>query len=134
MIVILKTEDDKVLGSLDCEINTENGHILTKNGLEIDFVPMSEKESKEKRKRIDDYIEGLFAKVWDVYPKKTDKIQSKKTWHKKLKKMKSEDKILEKARKIVQMLFEFKKIWEREKRQTQFVPSFSSWMNSNIPD
>ena len=81
-----------------------------------------------------EYINSLFDKIWDTYPKKASKEQAKKTWHKKLKKLKTEEDILDKAQKIAKMLNQSRTTWVNENRDKQYIPHFSSWLNDNIPD
>lgn len=80
------------------------------------------------------YIEELFNKIWDVYPRKVNKEDAKKTWIKKLKKLRTEEEILENAKKIGVLLTKCKKSWEDEGRTKNYIPHFSSWLNANIPD
>ena len=90
--------------------------------------------SQAKKKELEDYIQSLFDKIWVTYPKKASKEQARKTWFKKLKKFKTEEEVLEKAQKIAKMFIQAKTSWVNENRDKQYIPHFSSWLNSNIPD
>ena len=80
------------------------------------------------------YISSLFEKIWAVYPKKVSKEQAKKTWQKKLISCKDNDQVLLKAKKIAALLTNHKQSWKVEKRELSYIPHFSSWLNSEIPD
>ena len=91
----------------------------------------------DKRK----YILDLFEKTWVLYPHKVGKEQAKKTWIKKLDSLKTLDDITNKARKIVLLLNNHIKSWASEVdklgnkgRPKQYIPHFSTWLNSEVPD
>jgi len=134
MFLIQDYESGDIIGKVEGSLNVETKKITMKDGVSFSYDLFDTKTAKQHRKELDNYIYELFDKIWVIYPKKTDKIQSQKTWYKKLKKLKTNDKILGKAKKILLSLSEFRKIWINEDRKLQFIPSFSAWLNSNIPD
>lgn len=81
-----------------------------------------------------EYINELFEKIWKVYPIKKSKEQAKITWNKKLKKLKTQEEILEKSQKIAKLMLAYKKEWDIKNPDGNFIPYFSSWLNDNIPD
>lgn len=92
------------------------------------------KEKEIYNKEREKYIVQLFEQVWNIYPRKESKEQGLKTWKKKLASSKTKDDILERARHITSLLISHKNNWKLECREKKFLPLFSSWLNSNVPD
>lgn len=103
----------------------------------IEYIKKCVKDFKEKEK-VDNskelYIEQLFNKFYSIYLRKGAKEQAKKTFRKKLIKLKTNEDILEKARKIARLYSAQMKEWEINNTDRQFIPMCSSWLNANIPD
>lgn len=102
----------------------------------IAFIKKCVKEYKveEKNAENESYILELFEKFYKVYCRKGGREQAKKTWRKKLIKLKTKEDILFKARKIAKVYSIFAKEWEERGTDKQFIPLCSSFLNSNIPD
>ena len=106
----------------------------------IEFIKKCVKEYKERETQkcitedYSEYIEELFDKFYNIYRRKGSKIQGLKTFKKKLIKLKSQEEILEKARKIVKIYMAHAKQWDVERKDNQFIPFISTWLNANIPD
>ena len=100
--------------------------------LEFAIKCVREHKVAEKNAENENYILELFEKFYKVYCRKGGREQAKKTWRKKLIKLKTKEEILEKARKIV-ILYQ-KQREELETRDVSFRPLLSSWLNSNVPD
>lgn len=88
-----------------------------------------------------EYISTLFEKIWAIYPRKVGKEQAKKTWNRKLTTLKTQDDILNKAKRISMLLQKHIKAWAEETgkdgnkgRPKQYLPHFSTWLNDEIPD
>lgn len=103
----------------------------------IEYIKKCVKDFKEKEK-VDNskelYIEQLFNKFYSIYLRKGGREQAKKTFKKKLIKLKTNEDILEKARKIARLYSAQTKEWEINNTDRQFIPMCSSWLNANIPD
>ena len=80
------------------------------------------------------FINELYEKFYKTYCRRGSKEQGRKTFYKKLAKLKTEEEILEKARKIAKKYKISKAMWEDEGRQKQYIPLISSWLNATIPD
>jgi hypothetical protein len=80
------------------------------------------------------YIKELFDKFYAVYCRKGGKEQAYKTWKKKLSKIKTQDEILTKARKIAKLYQHYANEWTENKTEQRYIPLCSSWLNANIPD
>jgi hypothetical protein len=93
-----------------------------------------EHKVEEKNAENESYILELFEKFYKVYCRKGGREQAKKTWRKKLIKLKTKEDILFKARKIAKVYSIFAKEWEERGTDNQFIPLCSSFLNSNIPD
>ena len=100
----------------------------------IDFLKklVREYQVPEKNTEKEQYIDELFAKFYKVYIRKGGREQAKKTFRKKLIKCKTNEEILEKARKIVKVYNQV--VQEYQDREKQFVPLCSSFLSKNIPD
>lgn len=93
-----------------------------------------EHKVEEKNTEKEDYIKELFDKFYKAYCRKGGKEQAKKTWRKKLIKLKTKEDILEKARKIARVYGACARDWEDRNVEICFIPLCSSFLNSNIPD
>jgi len=91
-------------------------------------------EEKTKSKIDEDYVNSLYKKFYEIYARKGSKEQGRKTFLKKMSKLKTNEQILEKARKIVIAYRQSEKEWQFEKRDKQYIPLISSWLNANVPD
>lgn len=106
---------------------------------ELDIIAFCKKcvnefkvEKKDSAK--EEYINQLFAKFYAVYKRKGGKVQALKTFKKKLIKLKTNEEILEKARKIAKLYAEQQRLWELYQTDINYIPMCSSWLNKNIPD
>ena len=86
------------------------------------------------KEKFEEYIKELFSKFYGIYVRKGSREQAYKTWKKKLIKLKTEEEILDKARKIAKLYQRSFKEWEANETDKKFIPLCSSWLNSNIPD
>lgn len=102
----------------------------------IEFLKRLVREHKveEKNKENEEYIEELFAKFYAIYKRKGAKVQSAKTFRKKLIKLKTKEEILDKARKIAKLYSQQAQEWEQNQTELCYVPLCSSWLSKNIPD
>ena len=102
----------------------------------IEFIKKCVREFKvaEKNTENEKYIDELFLKFYGIYRRKGAKEQARKTFHKKLAKLKTQDEILEKARKIVVQYRVSEREWNENATDLKYVPLCSSWLNSNVPD
>lgn len=114
------------------------GNETTKGEIDlIDFIKKCVNSYCEKPKpdsSNDEYIDELYKKFYDIYRRKGSREQGRKTFHKKLCKIKDREQILEKARKIAKLYSQYDKMWEAEGTEKRFIPLISSWLNSNVPD
>lgn len=129
-------EKDKEI-DIDSSFNNNSSLIISQDAMET----QGETEKKETKFNKNAFIEELFNKIWQVYPVKVSKEQAKKTWLRKLNKLKDKESIYSKARRIAILLENHKKSWETETdkqgnvgRSKQFIPHFSTWLNNEIPD
>ena len=107
----------------------------TKSELDvIDFLKKLVREYKvpEKNTEKEQYINELFAKFYKVYCRHTARQQGLKTFRKKLIKLKTNEEILDKARKIAKLYAQQRE--ELEARDLEYRPMVSSWLNQNVPD
>ena len=108
----------------------------TKSELEIiSYIKKCLKQSCSKRETAKEaYIKDLFSEFYKIYCKKGNKEQALKTWKKKLIKIKTEEEILQKARKIVKMYRAYELKWKEDETELKYIPLCSSWLNANVPD
>ena len=88
----------------------------------------------KKENENEPYIKELFDKFYGVYCRKGGKEQAYKTWKKKLSKLKTQEEILTKARKIAILYKSHALEWQESGRDKKYIPLCSSWLSSNIPD
>lgn len=100
----------------------------------IDYLKRLVRDYKvpEKNTEKEQYIDELFAKFYKVYCRHTARQQGLKTFRKKLIKLKTNEEILDKARKIAKLYAQQRQ--ELEARDMEFRPMVSSWLNQNVPD
>lgn len=124
----MKSKATKFLNSLITDTTTKADLDV------IDFLRKLVRDYKapEKNTEKEQYIDELFAKFYKVYIRKGGREQAKKTFRKKLIKCKTNEEILEKARKIVKVYNHT--LEEYQQREKQFVPLCSSFLSKNIPD
>lgn len=115
------------------ELITDN---TTKKELELlDFIKKCIREYRvECKKTFEPYINELYQKFYAIYVKKGSKEQGRKTFLKKLIKLKTEEQILDKARLIVKIYHRQLQIWENEEREKKYIPFISSWLNANVSE
>lgn len=93
-----------------------------------DIHSISQKESK---------IDSYFDTIWQLYPRKVNKVQGFKNFSKKFISL-SEEESKDRANKIYSMLSNQLTRWSAENdgegRKVEFIPHFSTWLNSNIED
>jgi len=78
----------------------------------------------------------FFAKTWEMYPRKVNKVQSLKTYGYKLNGL-SEEEAKKNANKIYTTLKKQIEVWGSEGehgREFEFMPHFSTWLNANFTD
>lgn len=88
----------------------------------------------QKQNENEPYIKELFEKFYAKYLRKGGKEQAYKTWRKKLIKIKKQEDILTKARKIATLYNSYVKDWVENSTETKYIPMCSSWLSSNIPN
>ena len=88
----------------------------------------------KKQSAHEPYIKELFDKFYAAYIRKGGKEQAYKTWRKKLIKLKTQEEILTKARKIAKLYQSHAIEWQESGRDKKYIALCSSWLNSNIPD
>lgn len=97
------------------------------NGLEV---------NSPLKREINAKIRECFDRTWNDYPRKTQKKNAFSTYTKKMKDCKTVDDVLEIARSIYTQLVKDIRSWRNERngegRPLEFVPYFSSWLNSNF--
>ena len=123
----------KALRFLDSLINEE-----TPKG-ELDIITYIKRlvradEGVKKENKNEPYIRELFEKFYSTYLRKGGKEQAYKTWKKKLIKLKTDEEILTKARKIAKLYQLHALEWQENGRDKKYIPLCSSWLSSNIPD
>lgn len=80
----------------------------------------------------EDYIRW-FENTYSIYPRKVSKVQSKKTYIKKLQGLDYES-AYKKVGYIYKLLKRQIQTWQEEDRKLEYIPHFSSWLNANIED
>ena len=102
----------------------------------IEFIKKCVKEFAPKKvdREKEDYINELFNKFYGVYPRKGSKEQARKTFRKKLVKLKTNEEILEKARKMAKLLSLQGRKWKEDNTSKQYIPLCSTFLNANVPD
>lgn len=82
-------------------------------------------------------IEEYFNKIYELYPRKVNKLQAKETFEHKLREL-NEEGAYKKARQICSMLNKQKALWSEENdgfgRKQEMLPHFSTWLNANVED
>ena len=97
----------------------------------IDFIKSCVKEHKEEEKTEKLDIDFFFNKLWSYYPRKINKMLAKKTFEHKIRGL-TEEECKEKCNKIYALIMNRKKQWENETRDLQYIPHFSSFLNSEV--
>lgn len=72
-----------------------------------------------------------FSKVYEIYPRKVSKVKAKEMFERKLRGLDKET-AYKKAIAIYRMLERQVEVWEREKRETSYLPYPASWLNDNV--
>lgn len=82
-------------------------------------------------------IDNYFNNIYNIYPRKVNKVQAKKTFTNKLVGLEKEQ-AHKKAVQIYRMLEKQNAVWETENdgqgRKLEHIPHCSSWLNSNVED
>ena len=82
-------------------------------------------------------IDNYFNNIYNIYPRKVNKVQAKKTFNNKLVGLEKEQ-AHKKAVQIYRMLEKQNAVWETENngegRKLEHIPHFSTWLNSNVED
>ncbi len=82
-------------------------------------------------------IDNYFNNIYNIYPRKVNKVQAKKTFANKLVGLEKEQ-AHKKAVQIYRMLEKQNAVWETENngegRKLEHIPHCSSWLNSNVED
>lgn len=80
-----------------------------------------------------DAVTRWFGNIWDIYPRKIDKVQAKKTFEHKVVGLPYEEahKI---AVRIYRMLQQQVAIWTKNETEMQYIKHCSSWLNANVED
>ena len=117
---------DNISNNLDIFI-PDNIGILNNN-----FISNIDKDKVSKEE-----IENYFKYIYELYPRKVSKVQGKNTFIKKLQGIRKED-ARKKAAEIYQLLERYNEAWKRENdgegRKLEYIPYFSTWLNSNVED
>ena len=126
--------EKEVINYLNSLINDNT----TKKELDIiEFIKKCVKEHKpaeKKNSELEAYISELYDKFYKIYVRKGSKEQGRKTFRKKLIKLKTKELILEKARKIVKVYYSHLNIWQENETEKKYIPLVSSWLNANVPE
>lgn len=127
-------------GHENCTTNNNNKY----NNKKKENIIKERKKDIEKntdKELLNNFILEAFEKIWLYYPRKVSKERSKQTWIKKLSNMDNIDDIKTKANKIYIILKQQIIAWSNEINQDghkgrykQFIPHFSTWLNSEIPN
>lgn len=82
-------------------------------------------------------IDNYFNNIYNIYPRKVNKVQAKKTFTNKLVGLEKEQ-AHKKAVQIYRMLEKQNAVWETENngegRKLEHIPHCSSWLNGNVED
>ena len=127
----MKTEAIKYLNGLVVDETTKKEIDL------IEFIKKCVREFREEEKpsnELESYINELYEKFYKIYLRKGSKEQGKKTFRKKLIKLKNEELILDKARNIAKMYSQQVNVWKKNETDKKYIPLISSWLNANVPD
>ena len=81
--------------------------------------------------------ETYFDYVWELYPRKVSKERAKKTFHGKVLGLGGEE-LRKRAGQIYLLLKKQVEVWQAENegegRKVEYIPYFSTWLNSNVED
>ena len=94
------------------------------------------KKNKQKKKIVvsefSELLDELFAKTYEIYPRKIARERARKVWYSKFNDCVDEEQITERARKICKMVLACKAKWDDQNRDEEFMPYFSTWLNDSI--
>ena len=119
--------------------NTENPQ---QSNTKIESTIINNKKKETLKERKNDEIDGVidddtiyrwFAKIWEIYPHKVDKVQARKTFEHKLRGMNYEE-AKKKTWLIFRMLEQQVSVWEKNETEIQYIKHCSTWLNANIED
>lgn len=118
--------------------NTANPTQLNTNELNTNKRKKIKKEkSAESTNATDTDIQTWFNKVYDIYPRKVNKVQAKTTFEKKIKGL-TKDEAHKKAVLIYRLIQTQILAWGKENdgkgRKSEHIPHFSTWLNANVED
>lgn len=115
----LKQPSTKIKGNLEEKLKDNN----TNNN------------NKENKKEIatEEDIKRWFENIWNIYPKRVDKIQARTTFEHKIRGLAKEE-AHKKSIYIYKLLQKYIDLWESQKTELKYIKSFSSWLNANIED
>lgn len=99
----------------------------------IEFIKKCVREHKEEEKNAGFDWTPMFEKLWSLYPRKINKILARKTFEHKVRGF-NEEECKEKCNKIYIAQTQRIKQWKNEGRDLQYMPHYSSWLNSEIPN
>ena len=108
----------------------------TKSELDIiDYIKLCIRNYKteidESKIKVD--WKPFFEKLWKMYPKHVSKQTACKTFEHKIRGL-SEDECREKCNLIYKAQYIRQKEWADENRDIQYIPHYSSFLNSEIPN
>ena len=104
------------------QLNTNNTN--TKHKKEI-------KKENEKSSRED--VNRWFEAIWNIYPKKVDKIQARNTFEHKVRGLEKEV-AYKKAIGVYKLLEKYVLLWKKQETEWKYLKSCSAWLNANIED
>lgn len=120
--------------------NIEDKDIIESNNLTTDNNNNSNVNIDSSNKTVVVSIEEIskwFDIVYAIYPRKVSKVQSKRTFEKKLIGLEIEQ-AKQKVKAIKRMLETQCEVWKKENngegRQLEYIPHFSSWLSANVED
>ena len=123
----MKTQAIKYLNNL---INDDT----TKKELDlIEFIKKCVKDTKEKEELPKVDWESMFETLWKMYPRKVNKVLAKKTFEHKVRGL-NEQECKDKCNQIYKVQLLRQKQWEQQGTDIQYIPHFSSFLNSSIPN
>ena len=117
-------------------VNIQSNTMATDNDNDNDNDNVKDNDiiNKEKeiyKEKVD--WESMFETLWSKYPRKANKILAKKTFEHKIRGL-GEQECIEKCNAIYKAQTISIREWEKDNREKDFIPHYSSWLNNNIPN
>ena len=140
LTIVYDSLKEKLNTSLKEKFKHNNTNNITKKLKENNTKESQEQSplnSQNEQVATTEDLEIWFSKTYELYPRKVGKIQAKKTFTNKLKKL-SREVAKKKAVGIYKMLQQQIKLWSQENdfqgRKLEHIPYFSTWLNANVED